>query len=57
MHECWFILSAELLSCIKKETEAGKLPPNVAAGMEELYQNYRNAVKILSQSLLFFFFP
>ncbi|XP_022995677.1 glycerol-3-phosphate acyltransferase, chloroplastic isoform X1 [Cucurbita maxima] len=34
----------ELLSCIKKEIEAGKLPPNVAAGMEELYQNYRNAV-------------
>ncbi|XVE65346.1 hypothetical protein DITRI_Ditri07aG0173400 [Diplodiscus trichospermus] len=34
----------ELLSGIRKEVEAGKLPPNVAAGMEELYQNYRNAV-------------
>ncbi|XP_038888414.1 glycerol-3-phosphate acyltransferase, chloroplastic isoform X2 [Benincasa hispida] len=34
----------ELLSCIRKETEAGKLPSNVAAGMEELYQNYKNAV-------------
>ncbi|KGN60352.1 hypothetical protein Csa_001172 [Cucumis sativus] len=34
----------ELLSCIRRETEAGKLPSNVAAGMEELYQNYRNAV-------------
>ncbi|XVF52300.1 hypothetical protein PTKIN_Ptkin05aG0007800 [Pterospermum kingtungense] len=34
----------ELLSGIRKEVEAGRLPPNVAAGMEELYQNYRNAV-------------
>ncbi|XP_022159428.1 glycerol-3-phosphate acyltransferase, chloroplastic [Momordica charantia] len=34
----------ELLSCIRREAEAGKLPSNVAAGMEELYQNYRNAV-------------
>ncbi|KAK8639955.1 hypothetical protein V6N13_138321 [Hibiscus sabdariffa] len=34
----------ELLSGIREEVEAGRLPPNVAAGMEELYQNYRNAV-------------
>lgn len=34
----------ELLSGIRKEVEAGKLPPNVAAGMEVFYQNYRNAV-------------
>lgn len=34
----------ELLSEIRKEKEAGKLPPNVASGMEELYHNYRNAV-------------
>ncbi|XVF11111.1 hypothetical protein REPUB_Repub07fG0240900 [Reevesia pubescens] len=34
----------DLVSGIRKEVEAGRLPPNVAAGMEELYQNYRNAV-------------
>ncbi|GMJ16044.1 ACYLTRANSFERASE 1 [Hibiscus trionum] len=34
----------ELLSGIRKEVEAKRLPPNAAAGMEELYQNYRNAV-------------
>ncbi|XP_022717315.1 glycerol-3-phosphate acyltransferase, chloroplastic-like isoform X2 [Durio zibethinus] len=34
----------ELLSGIRKEVDAGRLPPNVAAGMEEFYQNYRNAV-------------
>ncbi|CAK7356061.1 unnamed protein product [Dovyalis caffra] len=34
----------ELLSGIRKEAEAGKLPSNVAAGMEELYQNYKTAV-------------
>ncbi|KAL6985710.1 Glycerol-3-phosphate dehydrogenase [NAD(+)] [Sarracenia purpurea var. burkii] len=34
----------DLLSGIKKEAEAGRLPSNVARGMEELYQNYRNAV-------------
>ena len=46
--ECWFILSAELLSYIRREAEAGRLPSNVAAGMEELYQNYKNAVKVPS---------
>ncbi|KAA8522005.1 hypothetical protein F0562_012681 [Nyssa sinensis] len=34
----------DLLSKIRKETEAGRLPFNVAQGMEELYQNYQNAV-------------
>ncbi|OVA02860.1 Phospholipid/glycerol acyltransferase [Macleaya cordata] len=34
----------ELLSGIRKETEAGRLPSTVAAGLEELYENYRNAV-------------
>ncbi|XVF52040.1 hypothetical protein PTKIN_Ptkin04bG0233200 [Pterospermum kingtungense] len=34
----------ELLSGIRKEVEAGRLPPNVAEGMEVFYQNYRNAV-------------
>ncbi|GLT80604.1 hypothetical protein SLA2020_520350 [Shorea laevis] len=34
----------ELLNGIRKEVEAGRLPPNIAAGMEVLYQNYRNAV-------------
>ncbi|CAL0331600.1 unnamed protein product [Lupinus luteus] len=34
----------ELLSGVRKEVEAGSLPPNVAAGMEELYENYKSAV-------------
>lgn len=34
----------ELLSGIRKESEAGKLPSNVAAGMKDLYQNYKTAV-------------
>ncbi|XP_008238158.1 PREDICTED: glycerol-3-phosphate acyltransferase, chloroplastic [Prunus mume] len=34
----------ELLSAIRKETEAGRLPSNIASGMEELYQNYKNAI-------------
>ncbi|KAJ4728583.1 Glycerol-3-phosphate acyltransferase, chloroplastic [Melia azedarach] len=34
----------ELLSGIGKEVEAGRLPSNLAAGMEELYHNYKNAV-------------
>ncbi|KAI3469191.1 hypothetical protein Pfo_025854 [Paulownia fortunei] len=34
----------DLLLGIQKELEAGRLPINVAQGMEELYQNYRNAV-------------
>ncbi|KAJ4894957.1 hypothetical protein Rs2_21751 [Raphanus sativus] len=28
----------------EQEQEAGRLPPNVASGMEELYWNYKNAV-------------
>ncbi|KAK8690968.1 hypothetical protein V6N13_074491 [Hibiscus sabdariffa] len=35
---------SQLLYGIRKEVEAKRLPPNAAAGMEELYQNYRNAV-------------
>ncbi|EYU45265.1 hypothetical protein ABFS82_05G068300 [Erythranthe guttata] len=34
----------DLLLVIRKEVEAGRLPVNVAQGMEELYHNYRNAV-------------
>ncbi|XP_016443444.1 glycerol-3-phosphate acyltransferase ATS12, chloroplastic isoform X1 [Nicotiana tabacum] len=34
----------DLLSAIRKAVEDEKLPLNVAEGMEELYQNYRNAV-------------
>ncbi|KAK3017674.1 hypothetical protein RJ639_003991 [Escallonia herrerae] len=34
----------DLLSGIRKETEAGRLPLNIARAMEELYENYRNAV-------------
>lgn len=37
-------LFTELLSGIKKESELGTLPVNIASAMEELYQNYRNAV-------------
>ncbi|KAL0753726.1 hypothetical protein Bca101_091394 [Brassica carinata] len=33
-----------LIAGIRKEKEAGTLPPNVASGMEELYWNYKNAV-------------
>ncbi|GFP94957.1 glycerol-3-phosphate acyltransferase chloroplastic [Phtheirospermum japonicum] len=34
----------DLLLGIQKEAEAGRLPLNVAQGMEELYYSYRNAV-------------
>ncbi|KAK4420332.1 Glycerol-3-phosphate acyltransferase ATS12, chloroplastic [Sesamum alatum] len=34
----------DLLLGIQKEAEAGRLPINVAQGMDELYHNYRNAV-------------
>ncbi|KAF2587770.1 hypothetical protein F2Q70_00038939 [Brassica cretica] len=33
----------DLIAGIRKEKEAGTLPPNVASGMEELYWNYKNA--------------
>ncbi|KAL6515124.1 hypothetical protein OROHE_018756 [Orobanche hederae] len=33
-----------LLLGIQKEAEAGRLPENIAQGMEELYYSYRNAV-------------
>ncbi|XP_062073496.1 glycerol-3-phosphate acyltransferase ATS12, chloroplastic isoform X2 [Humulus lupulus] len=35
---------AEILTGIRKEKEAGRLPPTVASGMEELYHNYKDAV-------------
>nr|GME00063.1 glycerol-3-phosphate acyltransferase, chloroplastic [Ipomoea batatas] len=34
----------DLLSVVQREAEDGKLPQNVAQGMLELYENYRNAV-------------
>lgn len=34
----------DLLSVIQKEANEGSLPQSVAKGMEELYENYRNAV-------------
>ncbi|KAI4369914.1 hypothetical protein MLD38_018308 [Melastoma candidum] len=34
----------ELLSGIRNLAQGGKLPPNVAAGMEELFHTYKNAV-------------
>ncbi|KAK1326265.1 hypothetical protein QJS10_CPA01g02960 [Acorus calamus] len=34
----------ELVSGIRKVAEAGRIPPNVAAAMEELYHNYKHAV-------------
>lgn len=44
---------ADLISGINKEKEAGRLPPNVASGMEELYWNYKNAVNEFAS---FFFY-
>lgn len=38
------IMFSDLLLGIQKEADAGRLPKNVADGMEELYYNYRNAV-------------
>ncbi|KAK1274172.1 hypothetical protein QJS04_geneDACA012173 [Acorus gramineus] len=35
----------ELVSGIRKVAEAGRIPPNVAAAMEELYHNYKHAVR------------
>ncbi|KAK9144241.1 hypothetical protein Sjap_004144 [Stephania japonica] len=34
----------DLLLGVRQEHEAGRLSPSVAAGLEELYRNYRNAV-------------
>ncbi|KAH9606506.1 hypothetical protein KSS87_018896 [Heliosperma pusillum] len=34
----------ELLSRLRKESEDGRLPVNVASALEDLYENYRNAV-------------
>ncbi|XP_019156093.1 PREDICTED: glycerol-3-phosphate acyltransferase, chloroplastic isoform X2 [Ipomoea nil] len=45
-HELRTFLDArsDLLYVVQREAEEGKLPQNVAQGMLELYQNYRNAV-------------
>lgn len=43
-----FGLYVELLSAIRERKEAGRISPNVASGMEELYQNYKNAVNYQS---------
>lgn len=45
----------DLISGLRKEIEAGRLPPNVASGMEELYWNYKNAVNLIYSLNLFFF--
>lgn len=45
---------ADVLSLIKKEVEAGTLPPSVAAGMEEVYNNYKSAVSLDSFVLCLF---
>lgn len=37
-------VTAELLYGLRKEMESGRLPSNIAARMEEVYHNYRNAV-------------
>ena len=42
---------ADLIAGIRKEKEAGTLPPNVASGMEELYWNYKTAVYLFSPLL------
>ncbi|KAK9120503.1 hypothetical protein Syun_018120 [Stephania yunnanensis] len=34
----------DLLLGVRQEHEAGRVPPNVAAGLEKLYRSYRNAV-------------
>ena len=35
-----------MLSRIRKASEYGRLPVNVAVALEETYENYRNAVSI-----------
>ena len=40
-----FTRCAELISHIRKEVDNGKLPADVASNLEELYYNYRNAVR------------
>lgn len=39
-------LFEDVLSGIKKEVEAGTLPASIAAGMEEVYLNYKSAVSL-----------
>jgi len=41
---------ADVFAGIKKEVEAGSLPANVAAGMQEVYNNYKSAVSFYSRA-------
>jgi hypothetical protein len=43
---------AELVLRIRKEVEKGKLPADVAHNFENLFYNYKNAVKICGYSCL-----
>jgi len=45
----FIVYFADVFAGIKKEVEAGSLPANVAAGMEEVYNNYKNAVSLYSR--------
>lgn len=47
-----FLSCAELILHIRKEVEKGKLPADVAANLEELYYNYKDAVTFLLFYLL-----
>jgi hypothetical protein len=38
---------------VRKELENGKLPSDVASGLEELYYNYKNAVNAHAFHVLF----
>lgn len=38
------MFTADILSGIRKEAQLGTLTPNMAAGMEELFHNYKKAV-------------
>jgi len=44
LHTIFTAYFADVFAGIKKEVEAGSLPANVAAGMEEVYNNYKKAV-------------
>jgi len=45
----------ELILHIRKELEEGNLPADVASSLEELYYNYKNAVKLLDLIFVVFF--
>lgn len=44
LYTTFTVYFADVFAGIKKEVEAGSLPANVAAGMQEVYNNYKNAV-------------